>query len=217
MIKSLCVALLLAPIVAFGAVIYDVQLNTTPLIGHAAGPFSLNFQLNDGSGVGDANNTAVLSNFVFDGGAPAGAPTYAGGASGNVASSVTLTDSAFFNSFTQAFTAGTMLGFRVSLTTNVDAGGTPDQFSFAILDASGVEIPTQGLAAVGSDVLLLIDIVSPTPGIQTFGTDIFRLPNAGGDAINIAAPVIIPEPGSIVLISGGLCVLAAVRLRRRAG
>ena len=51
---------------------YIVTLNTSPLVGHTAGPFAMNFQLNDGSGLGDANNTALLSGFVFGGGGGAG-------------------------------------------------------------------------------------------------------------------------------------------------
>jgi hypothetical protein len=116
-------------------------MNTAPLAGHTAGPFSLEFQLNDGSGTNDGNNTASLSNFLFNGGAAVGSPTLNGGASGNLTSGVTLTDNSFFNQFIQGFTAGSTLSFRLSLSTNVGSGGTPDQFSFAILDKTGTEIP----------------------------------------------------------------------------
>src|SRR5688572_13502410 len=90
-----------APIVR-AAVIFDVSLDTTSLAGHEAEPFSAFFQLTDGSGTGDANNTVTISQFGFGpGGGPAGAPAVAGGGSGNLASSVTLTDSAFLNTFMQ--------------------------------------------------------------------------------------------------------------------
>ena len=78
---------------------YDISMNTAPLIGHPAGPFSLEFQLNDGSGTGDENNTAVLSNLTFGGGAPVGAPSLIGGATGDAGSSITITESSFFNQF----------------------------------------------------------------------------------------------------------------------
>lgn len=123
-----------------GLITYDIGLNTAPLIGHPAGPFLIEFQLNDGSGTGDGNNTALLSDLVFGGGAPVGVPAFIGGASGNAGSSITLTDSSFFNQFVQQFTPGSQLGLRLALTTNVDSGGIPDQFTFAILDSSGVEL-----------------------------------------------------------------------------
>jgi hypothetical protein len=86
--------LLLAPAAAHADFIYNVTLNTAPLVGNAAGPFSLDFQL-----TGTGNNTVTLSRFQFGGGA---ADTFGngpfdgtfGGASGNISSSVTLTDTA---------------------------------------------------------------------------------------------------------------------------
>ena len=45
-------------------VVFHVSLDTSALT-TLAGPFSLDFQLNDGSGTGDANNTAILSHFTF--------------------------------------------------------------------------------------------------------------------------------------------------------
>src|SRR5215831_4272177 len=114
--------------IANASILYDITMNTTPLIGHSASPFSVEFQLNDGSGTGDSNNTAILNDFLFNGGGPAGSPTLNGGANGNLTSGVTLTDHSFFNQFIQSFTPGSALSFRLSLSTNIDSGGTPDQF-----------------------------------------------------------------------------------------
>jgi len=63
--------------------------------------FSLDFQLTDGSGTGDANNTVILSDFGFGGGTAVGNPNLTGGATGDLASTVTLTDTAFLNDFFQ--------------------------------------------------------------------------------------------------------------------
>jgi hypothetical protein len=57
---------------------YHVTVATSPLIGHPAGPFSLDFQLTDGSGLGDANNTATISNLSYGGGAATGSATLSG-------------------------------------------------------------------------------------------------------------------------------------------
>jgi hypothetical protein len=76
-------------------------------------------------------------------------------------------DSDFFNQFIQEFTPGSTLSFDVQMTTNVDAGPTPDAFSFAILDRTLAEIPTFGLA----DAFLFVDINSPTPTVQAFASD----------------------------------------------
>src|SRR5918912_3642632 len=69
-----------------GSIIYSVSIDTSSLINHPAGPFSLSFQLNDGSGTGDLNNKAVISNFQFGGGGAAGTPTVIGDASGDLSS-----------------------------------------------------------------------------------------------------------------------------------
>ncbi len=45
--------------------LYLVILNTAPLSGHPAGPFSLNFQLSDGGGT--ATNVVTLTDFQFGG------------------------------------------------------------------------------------------------------------------------------------------------------
>jgi hypothetical protein len=189
---------------AHAGIVYDISMNTGPLGSHPAGPFSLEFQLNDGSGTNDGNNTAVLSNFLFNGGAAVGSPTLTGGATGTLTSGITLTDSSFFNQFIQGFTPGSALSFRLSLSTNVDSGATPDQFSFAVLDKTGTEIPT--LAPSFFDVFVQIDINSANPAVQTFGTDTSRSPAGGGGPINITAPTAtpvntVPEPDTLMLFS----------------
>ena len=40
--------------------IIDFAVDTTALVGHPAGPFSIEFQLIDGSGINDANNTFAI-------------------------------------------------------------------------------------------------------------------------------------------------------------
>lgn len=188
-------------------VIINFTFDTSALIGHVAGPFSLNFQLNDGAGVGDGNNTATIDNFNFGAGGPSGLPVLVGGASGDLGSVVTITDTSFLNIFTQGFTAGAVLGFRLTLSTNV-SGFVPDQFSMAILDSTGFEIPTMALYSFGTDAFIIIDIDSATPALNTFSSDLSRAPNAGGPPINIPDPI--PEPSTTWLTVGALAA-AAVR------
>src|SRR5438445_9955688 len=91
---------------------YTVMVNTAGLIGNPSGPFALDFQLTDGSGTGDGNNTATVSGFVFGSGGPAGGAIATSGVGGDLGSAVTLTDSAPFQSpyeFYQGFTPGATL------------------------------------------------------------------------------------------------------------
>ena len=181
---------------------FNVSLDTSPLIGSSAGPFYIDFQLNDGSGVGDANNTVMINSFLFGGGNAVGSPVLTiGGASGNLLSSVSITDSAFLNEFAQQFDPGSTLRFHVNLTTNVDAGLTPDAFSFSILDHTLAPLPTTGLG----DALLLVNINSSKPLIEAFSTT---------DGTNIQPIVTIPETGpSIVMLLIGLGAIWCLRRR----
>ena len=199
---------------------YHIRMDTAPLVGHPAGPFALNFQFTDGSGntPGDANNTVHLFNFNFGGGSGVGTPTVLGGASGDLASGVLLNDTDFLNDFAQTFAPGNELDFDVTLTNNADAGGTPDEFTFAILDNTGLELPTLGLAGVGSDVFLLTDLTGDPLALQTFASDDSQIPAGGGNPLTIAAPVAaaVPEPGSVALLASLIAGSGGLFARRRA-
>lgn len=217
-------ATLIVPSV-YADTIFTVTLNTTPLTtlpGSGAGPFSLAFQLTDGSGTNDGNNTATITNFDFGGGAAIGSPTTLNGASGDLTSAVILTDSAFLNALSQGFTPGSTLSFLVDLTTNVDLGDTPDAFAFSILDSNGSAIPTSDPSF--ADTLLAINIDSANPLILTYATDPIRS-TLGGDGPSITmdasvvgapGPTPVPEPSSLLLMCAGLfgVTLAARRKKR---
>ena len=132
LVVSVGFLLLLGSGTALADEIVDISVNTSPLTtppASLAGPFTLLFQLTDGSGVGDANNTVTISNFAFGGGSGPSGP-------------ISLTDTSFFVFSNPGFIPGSSLSFVVDLTTNPDLGGTPDQFSFAILTNAGTNITT---------------------------------------------------------------------------
>jgi hypothetical protein len=96
----------------------------------------------------------------------------------------------------------------------VDAGGTPDQFSMAILDSSGAQLPTLSFF----DVFVEIDLDSANPTIQTFASDPSRNTGAGCAPVNLAEPTFTsadsaPEPATIFLLGCALVILALRRYR----
>jgi hypothetical protein len=197
----LCATLCVIASTGRANVIKHVQLNTAPLVGNAQGPFAVDVQLTDGSGSGDANNSVTLSAFTFAGGQASGTPQLLGGALGNLGSSVVLTDSAFFNDFTQVFQPGAILGFDLFFTTNADAGAIPDGITFALLDASGNSLPTESLAGA----FLTVDINTSNPAVQTFA--------ATGDFASIGAAEItaigtsVDAPDTLLLLLAGVGLL----------
>src|SRR5207245_6462321 len=110
--------------------------------------------------------------------------------------------SSFLNAFMQPFNPGSLLQFRLQTSTNLDAGVTPDEFSFSILDNTLSELPTLGFF----DVFVVLDIDSANPVPQAFGSDPSRPPQGGGSGITMGAPVVtaaIPEPSSFILLGIG--------------
>lgn len=201
-----CAAVALASPVLRAQVAFDFHLNTSSLIGHPSGPFYLDFQLNDGSGLGNGNNTATLSLFNFHGGGALPDINTFGGVTGNLSSIVTLTDTSFFNEFFQAFTPGASLDFRFELTTVVDAP-TPDLFAFSILDQNLFSLPTFSPA----DAFVTIDITGPNPLVQAFAGNATA---PGGIGIPTPEVVPVPEPSTYGLI-GALALAGFVWMKRR--
>ena len=185
-----------------------ITLATIPLVGNPGSPFSLDFQFTDGSGTSDGNNTLTLTNFNFGGGS-AGVPILIGAASGTVAGGFTLHDSSFFNDVTLPFTPGSTLSFTVTTTANVDAGGTPDLFTFGILDRNGFNIPTT--AGSFFDVFVEISLDSTSPPVLTFASDTSRPLSTGDATPRLSAPIATPEPGGLLLLLGGAMALAGLR------
>jgi hypothetical protein len=182
---KLTLSLLVAFSFATAARAVLVTVDTSTLFG---GLYHIDFQLNDGNGVGDGNNSAVISGFSFGGGAVAGAATSFGGVSGDLSSAVTLIDTDPFNEFFQAFNPGSTLSFTVQLSNNAN-GAIPDFFGFALLDENLMNLATYSL---GSDQLLTVDI---NGGALTYDT----YASVGGiPSPTVAASV--PERGSTLVL-----------------
>jgi len=200
---------------ANGDVIYDVTLDTAPLVGHPAGPFYVELAFTDGSGIGDGNNTATLSDFDFGGGSALGGPFVFGGASGSLETGVSITDTSFLSLFGEQFAPGLHLSFSLDLTSNDDADGIPDRLTLYILDSSGVPLPT--LAPAG-DYFLGVDLGSAGPVFDVWGSDPSQAPSAGGNPVSIPAPTVtpvssVPEPSTIYLLGSVLVAVALLKNR----
>jgi hypothetical protein len=172
-------------------------MDTSALVGNPAGPFYLDFQFNDGSGAFDANNTVTVSGFNVAG---FGAATPSGGGTGDLGTSIVLTDSAFFNEVFQQFTPANTLQFQLNLSTNVDPGDTPDEFTFAILwGNSQLEIPTNS----ANGAFLTVDVTDPLTIVSSASDP--SQPLGGNPGVNIAAPSVdqqgaaVPEPATLWL------------------
>jgi hypothetical protein len=205
-------------------VIYNVTWNTSdPTFSGGflwAGPFSLAFELADGSGVGDGNNSVTLSNFQFAGGAPWGAPFLGGSVSGDLSSGISFTDASPTSVFFQGFTPGNALSFTIDATTNLDPGGIPDEFIMSLLDSSLSPIPTTSSSPLFP--VLVFDIDSANPTVQRFAADLYQPPVAG-NFVNFPAPVVtaqapptspVPEPASVALLVTVIAGLAVWSRKR---
>lgn len=187
--------------------VYTVSLNTNALIGNANAPFALDFQLISGDITSGVINAATLAGFSFGSGGSAGTGSpfaNSGNANGSLVSTVTLNTSgaSFFNEFSQFFTPGNTLSFQLDLTNNSQPGGTPDEFTFQLIDNTSSEISTADPS--GSDSLIVIDLTGTTLAPQIYPLN--------GDGIT-STPTLMsstPEPSasSYVLLAGVLFVLA---------
>jgi HYR domain len=196
-----------------------VTLDTSALANHGAGPFKINFQLTDGDGA--AGNSVQIANLSFGQNGSAADPATAerrGGATGDLAAGVQLTDAQLLNDFVQGFTPGSQLSFDLVLTTTAAAADQkPDLFSFAILDSTGAELPSDSQQQFGYDVLLSVSF-NAAQLFDAFGSDDEREPAGGGGAINFGAPslavpdttapVIDAAPAARAITAGNACTAA---------
>lgn len=190
-----CLMLAGSPAFAQTTVQKHVSWNVDPLVGHAAGPFSLNFQLTDGAGTGNGNVTVTVSNAPFAG--------------------FSFNNSSFFQSNISAFTpmVGVPVEFDLTFTYTGTDAPTPDQFSFAALDSSNVELPTVGPA----DALATFDVTGSGIVVATYAGDAGQAPNIGFQApvvTDIGAPVV-PEPASAALLVPAAVLLFGLRRKHR--
>ncbi len=204
---SILALALLAASLAQADAVYTITMNTSALVGN--GPFALDLQLVDGTGLPQDlnNNTMTLSDFQFGpGGSPSGGGIATGGASGSLAAGVTLADSSFFNEYVENFTPGPLLSFTLDTTNVLDPSGVPDLFTLAILDSMGNELPTNGFADEFLDVTLA---GGASPLINAFGS-------APGATYLVNAPIVqpqsaVPEPSVLVPLTVGLSLLLVRR------
>jgi len=186
----------------------NVAVNTSSLAGMAGS--EVFWEMTDGSGSGDANNTATMSNFALGGGTVGAVDPFStfGGASGDLGSTVSITDSSPDNQFAQLLTPGASLSFSLDLTTNADAGGIPDGLFMFIADPSFNSI-AQTSDPNGQNSLFAVTFNPTADLIQNYDPALVSI---------TSAVTAVPEdnPAStysaFALLLGGLAVL---RSRRR--
>jgi hypothetical protein len=213
------IALILAGHATRADQIWNVNLDTSKLFVDYTGPFALDFEL-----VGSSGNTVTISNLAFGVGSPGpGSAFLTGGASGDLSSTVTLTDStSFFSDFNQQFTPGATLTFTVDTTLIAPPpGGTPDNFSMVMFSAydpvngynpstgtGGTPLPTTD--PTGNNTFFNFNVNVPGQ------TTVSSYPSSSGDITITVSSV--PEPSSLVLAClgtvGSIAGIVWRRLRR---
>jgi MYXO-CTERM domain-containing protein len=198
--------------------IFNVSLDTSKLASDYTGPFGIDFEL-----VGTNGNTITVSDFSFGSGSPGpGSAFLTGGASGDLSSTVTLTDTAsFFSDFNQQFTPGATLTFTVDTTLVAPpTGGIPDNFSMVLFSSydpvngynpatgsGGTPIPTTD--PTGNDTFFNFNVNGP--GMTTVSS----YPSSSGDVTITVTPASVPEPSSGVIMAVGLLGMAGALSGRR--
>ena len=204
---------------ALGALVYDITVDTSSLVGNPAAPFYIDLQFNDGSGGdnGDANNSARVDAVYYGGGAPVGGVTIYGGANGSLAQwtgGLNFVDSSPYNEAIQQFTPGGTLDFHVTLqTTNLDVGGAQDLFTFAILHSANPTLGPLSIPTTDPSYQLLTIAIMPTPAVSTFRVDTSNPETPPGIAAFRATVTAVPEPSVTMLGLALLGIRAATRRR----
>lgn len=210
---TMALAPVLFPAPAGADVILNVSLDVTGLRNHTyggGGPYSVDFLMTGGQG---NNDSVVISNFAITAAALGNSSAPTGDVSGGLTSTLTVGDASLLNDYNQVIspnvtTNQVLISFQLDVTTHFASGGTPDNFSFSILDQSGAPIPTTD--AFGS--LFNFDL---TPGLTASRVSVFETtstPTIGPPVIT--SPAAVPEPSSALLVVLGLATMSVARMAR---
>jgi hypothetical protein len=196
-----------------------VSITTGALNG--LGTYYVEFTLTDGSGLGNGNSFAGVSNFSINGGVlGAVLPPTLGDVSGALGGANTLgladtnAGTGGLADFAQGFTINSATGTITFDLTLAGAGVepvTPDAFTFQLLDGSFTPIATSG--PVGSE-LVASDFTTLTPTATGYHSDGVYEPSIVATLTPITA---VPEPGAFASLALGAFALSALLLcgRRR--
>jgi hypothetical protein len=210
------IALLNAPALRAQTLAFNVNLNTATLNSQdsANTPFYLDFQLNYGSG--QPTSTVTLSNFQFTGGSASGSPTLIGTASGSLSSGASLTasSSSDLNELYQQFSAATTdIKFTATVSEN-GSGGTPTEFTAAILDNS-LGFPAQlYTTAPDQESLVTLDLSSSATLGSVGGFTSISSADTNTAVTGVGATISVPEPSTTAAILGGAALMLAFYARR---
>jgi len=179
------------------ALAFNFTVDTTSLAGTTA---TLAFDFIDGD---SANNTAHVSNFLTDGSFGSNPASFQGDVSGSLNSTVTFSDTSFFNELLQPIILGNTFQFQLDIT-NAFAGGTPDSFSFFILDSSDFPLATTD-PIIGSNALFALDLTAMGSGNLSVFVSASTQPNP--PTWSIVPGQTVPEPSCLgLLLFGGWSV-----------
>jgi hypothetical protein len=218
---ALAGALLVIPAVKAQSLVFNVDLNTAGLSTNTANaPFYLDVAMSYGNS-SLTTSSATINNFLFTGGNPTGSSFTTGTASGDFASSVSLTASNATGGaeLYQQFSPGvTDIHFQVTVNEpGPNPQGTPSEFTVSLMDSS-LGSPAQIFTSAPDQlnlVTLNLNASNTTSNVNyysgTSSADGLTPLSVSAGPESLSA---VPEPSSTAAIMGGVSMLFAAGVRR---